>query len=188
MDSRLRRCKRLALWLIAVIAVLAVTGAVVWRWWISPYQQLSQNAHKIDLALMHYAADNSSYYPQNIEILLNAGYLKNCPANPFAPGSMQPLAPDAAPVPGCFVYFAEGPLFRDPAGSFISPKAAAAAGRNNPDGYSLGILIYYGNSWCRLFHVKPHFIQKENTAYSQIHWNSVAIENWGEFCIKYPID
>jgi len=141
----MRKYKRALTWLVAIVLLLAIGAAAAWQFYFRPWQQFRANAHMIQLAVERFAVDTQGSYPTHLDgVLVERGWLPAWPPSPFGPGTMHPIAPDAPPVPGCFVYITGGPIVADASGNVISPADAKAQGFVYPMEVDHYALVFYG--------------------------------------------
>jgi hypothetical protein len=169
----------------AVIAVAAVTG--YWYTTVRAQQELQRSAQAIQLAVERYAVDNNGSYPKVIDALIIRGYMLDWPPNPFGPGRMQPLAPDAKPLAGGFVYIAIGPEIAEAEAMLSTRQEREGLTLTRATEFDYYELVFYGRSRSRrnVNHERRYRELLENTRFDrsaaltqarqQIQWDQVPL-------------
>ena len=140
----MRKYKHALTWLVAVVVLIAIGAAAAWQFYFRPWRQFRANAHLIQMAVERFAVDSQGAYPTHLDgVLVERGWLPAWPPNPFAPGTMHPIAADAPPVLGCFVYVPMGPEIAYP-GGMMSHQEAEAQDVIFPSEVDTYELVFYG--------------------------------------------
>lgn len=142
--------KRVAVGLLIGAAILTAAVAGYGYSTMRSRQELQRSAQAIQLAVERFAVDNNGNYPTVIDALIIRGYMLDWPPNPFGPGKMHPIAADAAPVPGRFVYVTSGPIVAY--GGGLSQQEAVAQGKIIPSEADQYALVFYGPRHSRRYH------------------------------------